>query len=125
MIAAGRVWDEHQTLPVVFDAQAMDLDQLRALPIAIGPVGPVPLAMVADVRDGHEDPDVIIASTRGEVVAVSVARLPGASTPAVVAGVQDALAQLRASHALPPASRPSRCAALRVPGPTSEPRRSR
>jgi CzcA family heavy metal efflux pump len=102
VIAAGRVWDQHQTLPVVLDAQAIDLDQLRALPIAIGPAGPVPLSMVADVRDGNEDPDVIIASTRGEVVAVSVARLPGASTPAVVDGVQRALAELRASHTLPP-----------------------
>jgi CzcA family heavy metal efflux pump len=96
VIAAGRVWDQHQTLPVVLDAQAMDLDQLRALPIAEGPTGPVPLATVAEVRDGHEDPDVIIASTRGEAVAISVARLPGASTPAVVEGVQAALKGLRA-----------------------------
>ncbi len=102
VIAAGRVWDQHQTLPVVLDAQATDLDALRALPIAEGPAGPVPLSTVAEVRDGFEDPDVIIASTRGEVVAVSVARLPGASTPAVVEGVQDALATLRAQHGLPP-----------------------
>lgn len=99
VIAAGRVWDQHQTLPVVLDAQATDLDKLRALPIAEGPAGPVPLSTVAEVRDGFEDPDVIIASTRGEVVAVSVARLPGASTPAVVEGVKAALASL---HALPP-----------------------
>jgi CzcA family heavy metal efflux pump len=102
VIAAGRVWDQHQTLPVVLDAQATDLDKLRALPIAEGPQGPVPLSTVAEVRDGFEDPDVIIASTRGEVVAVSVARLPGASTPAVVAGVQQALRTLREQHAVPP-----------------------
>jgi len=102
VIAAGRVWDQHQTLPVVYDAQAADLEQLRQLPIATGPTGPVPLSAVADVRDGNEDPDVIIASSRGEVVAVSVARLPGASTPAVVDGVRGVLAQLRASHTLPP-----------------------
>ncbi|HEX8113580.1 MAG TPA: efflux RND transporter permease subunit, partial [Kofleriaceae bacterium] len=84
VIAAGRVWDQHQTLPVVYDAQAADLEQLRQLPIASGPTGPVPLSAVADVRDGNEDPDVIIAGGRGEAVAVSVARLPGASTPAVV-----------------------------------------
>jgi len=102
VIAAGRVWDQHQTLPVVYDAQAADLEALRALPIATGPAGPVPLSVVADVRDGSEDPDVIIASARGEVVAVSVARLPGASTPAVVAGVQAALAELRSAHTLPP-----------------------
>jgi CzcA family heavy metal efflux pump len=102
VIAAGRVWDQHQTLPVVYDAQAADLEQLRALPIANGPAGPVPLSIVAEVRDGNEDPDVIIASARGEAVAVSVARLPGASTPSVVAGVRGALAQLRTGHTLPP-----------------------
>ncbi|HEX4423576.1 MAG TPA: efflux RND transporter permease subunit [Kofleriaceae bacterium] len=102
VVAAGRVWDQHQTLPVVFDAQAADLDQLRALPIANGPAGPVPLAYVADVADGHEDPDVIVTGARGELVAISVARLPGASTPAVVAGVRAALGELRHSHALPP-----------------------
>lgn len=102
VIAAGRVWDQHQTLPVVLDAQATDLDKLRALPIAEGPAGPVPLSTVAEVRDGFEDPDVIIASSRGEAVAVSVARLPGASTPSVVEGVQDAIRTLRAQHTLPP-----------------------
>ena len=102
LIAAGRVWDQHQTLPVVYDAQAADLEQLRQLPIASGPTGPVPLSAVADVRDGNEDPDVIIAGARGEAVAVSVARLPGASTPAVVDGVRGALAGLRAGHTLPP-----------------------
>ncbi len=102
VIAAGRVWDQHQTLPVVYDAQAADLEQLRALPIANGPTGPIPLSVVADVRDGNEDPDVIIAGGRGEAVAVSVARLPGASTPLVVDGVRDALGRLRAGHTLPP-----------------------
>jgi CzcA family heavy metal efflux pump len=102
VIAVGRVWDQHQTLPVVYDAQAADLDQLRQLPIASGPTGPVPLSAVADVRDGNEDPDVIIAGARGEAVVVSVARLPGASTPAVVDGVRGALAGLRAGHTLPP-----------------------
>ena len=102
VIAAGRVLDEYQALPVVFDAQAIDLEQLRALPIATGPAGPIPLSYVADVRDGHEDPDVIVAGASSELVAVSVARLPGASTPAVVDGVRAALAEVRASHALPP-----------------------
>jgi CzcA family heavy metal efflux pump len=104
VIAAGRLFDEHQTLPVVLDAQAADVDRLRALPIATGPLGPVMLSAVADVPDGEqitegaEDPDVIVRGPRGEAVAISVARLPGASTPAVVAGVRDAIAQLR----LPP-----------------------
>jgi CzcA family heavy metal efflux pump len=101
VVAAGRVFEEHQTLPVVLDAQAADIERLRELPIAQGPDGPVPLSMVADVPDGStvadgaEDPDVIVRGPRGEAVAISIARLPGASTPAVVQGVRDAIAQLR------------------------------
>ncbi len=101
IVAAGKVFDEHQTLPVVLDAQAGDLDHLRALPVATGPDGPVRLSAVADVTEGAADPDVIVRGPRGESVAVSVARLPGASTPAVVHGVQDAVAELRRTHALP------------------------
>ena len=93
VLAVGRVFDQHQTLPVVLDAQGGDLDALRALPIAQGPTGPVTLGSVATVQDGNEDPDVIVRGPRGEVVAISVARLPGASTPAVVAGVQAQLAR--------------------------------
>ena len=101
VIAAGRVFDEHQTLPVVLDAQAGDLASLKALPIALGPVGPVTLGVVADVVDGAEDPEVIVTGPRGDTVAVSVARLPGASTPAVVDRARDALATLRRLHTLP------------------------
>jgi len=101
LIAAGRVFDEHQTLPVVLDAQASDLAQLRALPVANGPTGPVPLTAVADVIESAADPEVIVRGPRGEAVAVSVARLPGASTPAVVHGIEDAVAELRRTHALP------------------------
>jgi CzcA family heavy metal efflux pump len=101
VVAAGRVLDERQTLPVVLDAQAADLEKLRELPIATGPTGPITLEMVADVVDGAEDPDVIVRGPRGEAVAISVARLPGASTPGVVEGVRAAIHDLRASHALP------------------------
>ena len=100
LIAAGHVFDQYQTLPVVLDAQALDVDHLRALPIATGPTGPVPLSAVADVVEGAEDPEVIVRGPLGESVALSVARLPGASTPAVVEGVRAAVASLRS--ALPP-----------------------
>ncbi|HET7502258.1 MAG TPA: efflux RND transporter permease subunit [Kofleriaceae bacterium] len=101
VVAAGRVIDQHQTLPVVLDAQAGDLDQLRALPVASGPTGPVPLSAVADVVEGAEDPSVIVRGPRGEAVAIAVARLPGASTIAVVDGVRAAVRALVRSHALP------------------------
>ena len=101
LVAAGHVFDQHQTLAVVLDAQAPDLERLRQLPIASGPAGPVPLSAVADVLDGAADPDVIVRGRGGEVVALSVARLPGASTVAVVDGIRAAATALRAAHTLP------------------------
>lgn len=101
-IAAGHVFDQHQTLPIVLDAQAADLEALRRLPIAAGPTGPITLGMVAQVIEGQADPDVIVRGPSGEAVAVSVARLPGASTPEVVAAIEAQVAALRTSHALPP-----------------------
>src|SRR5262249_34689927 len=67
-----------------------------------GPAGPIALSVVADVRDGSEDPDVIIGSARGEAVAGAVARLPGASTPAGGGGVPGGLPPLPGGHTPPP-----------------------
>ena len=101
-IAAGHVFDEHQTLPLVIDAQAADLEGLRRIPVAIGPTGPITLGTIAEVSEGAADPDVIVRGPTGEAVSISVARIPGASTPAVVAGIEAQVATLRANHALPP-----------------------
>ncbi|MFT3692039.1 MAG: efflux RND transporter permease subunit [Kofleriaceae bacterium] len=99
-VTAGHVFDERQTLPVVLDAQATDLEKLRAIPIAMGPTGPIALETVADVTEGAADPDVIVRGPTGEGVAISVARIPGASTPAVVAGISAQAMMLR--RTLPP-----------------------
>lgn len=100
--AAGRSFDERQALPVVYDAQASDIETIARLPIANGPAGPIQLSAVADVLEGSADPDVIVRGAAGEVVAVSVARLPGASTVAVVDAVKQTAAALRRDHVLPP-----------------------
>ena len=101
-ISAGHVFDEHQTLPVVIDAQAPDLETLRRIPIANGPTAPITLGTIAEISEGAADPDVIVRGPTGEAVSISVARIPGASTPAVVAGIEAQAALLRANHALPP-----------------------
>ncbi|MDB4960801.1 MAG: czcA 2 [Myxococcales bacterium] len=101
LVAAGRVSDQHQTLPVVLDAQAPDLASLKNLPIASGPSGPILLSAVADVIEGAADPDVIVRGPQGEVVALSVARLSGASTVAVVDRILAVADGLRAAHTLP------------------------
>jgi multidrug efflux pump subunit AcrB len=97
-VAAGHVFDEHQTLPLVIDAQAPDLETLRAIPIATGPQGPITLGTIAEVTEGAADPDVIVRGPTGEVVSISVSRIPGASTPAVVSGILQQVAMLH----LPP-----------------------
>jgi multidrug efflux pump subunit AcrB len=91
----GRVFDEHQTLSVVLDAQAPDLARLRQIPIAHAGAAPITLSAVADVVEGALDPDVAVRGPSGEVVAVSVARMPGASTVEVVHGVLAAASALR------------------------------
>jgi multidrug efflux pump subunit AcrB len=102
LVAAGRVFDQHQTLPIVVDAQAADLDAIRRIPIARGPAGPIPLATVAEVVEGSADPEVIVRGPTAEVVAITVARAPGASTTAVVADILARVAELRARRTLPP-----------------------
>lgn len=101
IVAAGRTFDERQTLPVVLDAQATDIESIAQRPIATGPGGPIPLSAVADVFEGSADPDVIVRGAAGEVVAISVARLPGASTVAVVDSVKQTAAILRRDRVLP------------------------
>ena len=97
----GRVIDEHQTLPVVIDAQATDVAAIAALPVARSANGPIPLSAVADVVEGAADPDVIVTSPAGDAVVVTVSRLPGASTPEVVAGALRAVTELTRAGALP------------------------
>ncbi len=102
LAGVGRVIDERQTLPVVVDAQPVELAALAALPVAQSPSGPVPLSAVADVVEGSADPDIIVAGPDGESVVVTVSRLPGTSTPEVVAGALRAVATLTAHGALAP-----------------------
>jgi len=101
LVGVGRVYDQHQTLPVLVDAQPRDLAAIAALPIAQGPGGPVPLSAVADVVDGTADPEVMVSGPDGDSVVITVSRLPGASTPQVVEGARAALASLARAGTVP------------------------
>lgn len=95
LIATGRVERDRQLVTVVGDAQPLALEDLRAIPIATGPGGAVvPLSSIAEVFEGAEDRTVRVGGPRGETVSVSVARLPGASTPDVVDGAKAAIVAL-------------------------------
>ena len=83
--AVGRVDRDRQLVTVIGDAQPKTLADIREMPIATTPMGGVvPLRAVAEVIEGAEDRTVRIGGPRGETVVLSVARLPGASTPDVV-----------------------------------------
>jgi CzcA family heavy metal efflux pump len=93
LAAVGRVDEAHQLVTVVASAEPRTLDDLRALPVAMGPDGsPVRLAAVATVEEGAEDRLTRVGGPDGETVLISVGRLPGASTPDVVERVRAAAA---------------------------------
>jgi len=90
--AVGRVTRDRQWVTVIGDAQPKTLDDIREMPIVSTPAGGiVPLRSIAEIVDGAEDRTVRIGGPRGETVGLSVTRLPGASTPDVVAGARAAV----------------------------------
>ncbi len=83
--AVGRVDRDRQLVTVLGDALPKTLDDIREMPVASSADGvAVPLSSVAEVYEGAEDRLVRIGGPHGETVSLSVARLPGASTPDVV-----------------------------------------
>jgi CzcA family heavy metal efflux pump len=92
--AVGRMDRDRQLVTILADAlprEAKEIAQMPVLTTATG--GIVTLGSIAEVIEGHEDRLVRIGGPAGAAVSVSVARLPGASTPGVVDG---AVAAVRA-----------------------------
>ncbi len=87
--AVGRYDESHALVTVMASGEPNGLSDLRDFPVAVGPDGgAIPLSAVADVEEGAEDRLLRVSGPGGETVLISVARLPGASTPDVVAAVQ-------------------------------------
>ncbi len=83
--SVGRFDEGRQLVTVISDALPRNLKEISDMPIAISPEGSsIPLGAIAEVVEGHEDRTIRIGGPRGETVSISVARLPGASTPAVI-----------------------------------------
>jgi CzcA family heavy metal efflux pump len=96
--AVGRFEAAHSAVTVLASGEPRDLDELRATTLAISAAGsPTPLSALAEVSEGAEDRLLRVSGPGGETVLLSIARLPGASTPEVVAGVRAALARLAPS----------------------------
>ncbi len=92
--AVGRLEKDRQLVTVLGDAQPRTVDDIRAMPVTATADGSVvALGSIAEVVEGAEDHVIRVAGPRGDAVGISVARLPGASTPKVV---EQALAAVRA-----------------------------
>jgi len=94
--AVGRFDEAHAQVTVMVAAEPKSLDDLRALPVAVGVGGgPVSLGQVASVVESAADPTLRVAGPAAETVQLSIARLAGASTPDVVSAVLAAAAGLK------------------------------
>jgi CzcA family heavy metal efflux pump len=98
LAAVGRFDDAHALVTVLASGEPRDAADVAALPVAVGRDGsPVPLSAIASVVEGAEDRLLRVSGPGGETVLLSVSRLPGASTPDVVARVRAAVADAVAS----------------------------
>jgi hypothetical protein len=89
--AVGRFDDAHALVAVIASGEATNAADVAVLPVAVGADGsPVPLSAIANVVEGAEDRLLRVSGPGGETVLVSVSRLPGASTPDVVARIRAA-----------------------------------
>jgi len=90
--AVGRFDDAHALVTVMASGEPQDARDLGAIPVAVGADGsPIPLSSIATVTEGAEDRLLRVSGPGGETVLLSVSRLPGASTPDVVARVRSAV----------------------------------
>jgi CzcA family heavy metal efflux pump len=96
--SVGRYEDAHNLVTVVASGEATNTSDVGAIVVGVGADGsPIPLSSIADVVEGAEDRLLRVSGPGGETVLVSVSRLPGASTPDVVARVREAVQQTTAS----------------------------
>ena len=102
--AVGRLEQSRELVTIVASGEPRALTDLERIPVATATDGsPVPLAAIARTFEGAEDRLLRVSGPGGETVIISVSRLPGASTPSVVAEVMHTVATLAAS--LPPGVR--------------------
>ncbi|MCA9491858.1 MAG: efflux RND transporter permease subunit [Myxococcales bacterium] len=87
---AGLVPVLGEALTVEADALPLDAAALARIPVAVVDGAPVPLRAVARVEEGVADRTAMVSGPGGETVLVSVARMEGASTPAVAGGAIEA-----------------------------------
>jgi CzcA family heavy metal efflux pump len=98
--SVGRLSQNHDLVTILVSGEPRSLEELRMIPMATAADGgAIPLGSLARVEEGAEDRRLTVGGPEGETVLISVSRLPGASTPDVVARVKTVADQI--SHAFP------------------------
>jgi CzcA family heavy metal efflux pump len=94
----GRGVSEHATLTVVASAPQETLADLGSIVVGVDPNGAtIPLSRIARIELGAEDRLHETSGPRGPAVLVTVSRMDGASTPAVVDGARAAAEAMKPS----------------------------
>ena len=101
--SVGRLSQNHDLVTVLVSGEPRRLEDIRTIPIATAADGsPIPLGSLARVEEGAEDRRLTVGGPEGETVLVSVSRLPGASTPDVVARVRKVTDDIARTSTFPP-----------------------
>jgi CzcA family heavy metal efflux pump len=93
--AVGRFERDRQTVTVTSDSVEEGSSVLPRLALAPGPNGSIALGDVARVFEGAPDRTILVHGPDGDAVQVSVSRMPGASAPEVVNGINAVGAELK------------------------------
>ncbi|MDR2114216.1 MAG: efflux RND transporter permease subunit, partial [Bifidobacteriaceae bacterium] len=92
---AGEVADADSTLTVQAGQRVATVEQLRQLPLAVGPSGAVTLADVADVKQEPEPATSFLRLDGGNAVALAITKTPAGNTVEVSHAIQDTVAELQ------------------------------
>jgi CzcA family heavy metal efflux pump len=96
--AVGRLDQAHSAVTILASAEVLNLDDLRQIPVAVGPAGsPVVLESIAQVTEGAQDRLLAVSGPAGETVLMSISSLPGTSAPDVILAVNQVLTSLKNS----------------------------
>lgn len=96
----GRFDAAYRRSVILVDGHAARPEALAAFVVGGDEVTPVRLGDLADVREGHADPQMLVSGPRGPVAVVNVARRVGGDVLALDAGLKEAIDALQ--RTLPP-----------------------
>jgi multidrug efflux pump subunit AcrB len=93
--SVGRLDYQYQRFQVIVTGEAVDLGQIRLLPVATRNGISIQVKDIARVAPSIEDKNTVVSANGSQSVLLNVIRQPSANTVAMVAAVNDELAKIR------------------------------